>query len=267
MTDKIVFTILGCGSSGGVPRLGNLWGACDPNNPKNIRRRCSLLIQRISSAGKTQVLIDTSPDMRSQLLDAKIGALDAVIYTHEHADHVHGMDDLRMIVINMRKRVRVFAAPSAKASILTRFHYAFETPAGSDYPPILEMNDLPETLLIDGAGGTIEIQSFDVTHGNISVRAIKVNDVLYTPDISQIVSGSEGEFENLDTWIIDALRTTEHPSHFSLSDALAHVERFKPKNAILTNMHFDLDYAKVAEATPEHVVPAYDMMTIKREIN
>ncbi|MEM7242068.1 MAG: MBL fold metallo-hydrolase [Pseudomonadota bacterium] len=267
MADKLVFTILGCGSSGGVPRLGNLWGSCDPNNPKNMRRRCSLLIQRIGKKGKTQVLIDTSPDMRSQLLDTQVGALDAVVYTHEHADHVHGLDDLRMIVFNMRKRITVYAAPSAKSSILSRFNYAFQTPPGSDYPPILEMRDLPDDLSIEGDGGKIDIHSFDVTHGNITVRAIKVNNVLYTPDISAIISGTEVEFKDLDTWIIDALRKIDHPSHFSFTDALEHIDRFKPEHAILTNMHFDLDFAEVEQITPDHVTPAYDLMRIERDIH
>ena len=135
-------TILGCGSSGGVPRLGGHWGACDPGNPKNQRRRCSLLVERISENGTTTVLIDTSPDMRSQLLDANVGRLDGVLYTHAHADHVHGLDDLRMIVINMRARLPVWADAPTKAALMTRFGYAFERPDGSMYPPILEMNEI-----------------------------------------------------------------------------------------------------------------------------
>ena len=143
---ELRFTILGCGSSGGVPRLGGHWGNCDPNNVKNFRKRCSLLIQRFENNNVTNVLIDTTPDMRQQLLDAKIGKLDAVIYTHEHADHLHGLDDLRMIVINMQKRLPVFASKQTKNSILERFGYAFKTPKGSPYPPILDMNDLTETV-------------------------------------------------------------------------------------------------------------------------
>ena len=265
--DKLRFTILGCGSSGGVPRLGNNWGACDPNNPKNRRRRCSLLIERIGARGSTTVLIDTSPDMRAQLLDAGVGALDAVIYTHEHADHVHGLDDLRMIVLNMRARIPVYAAHYTRAALLARFGYAFETPKGSPYPPILEMNDLPENLTIDGAGGPIEIHNFDVDHGNIQVRAIKINNTLYTPDISGIIQGSEEKFQNLDTWIIDALRDTPHPSHFSFDDALAHIKAYAPKTAILTNMHVDLDYAAVEDSTPDHVHAAFDMMQVEMDIS
>ena len=149
-------TILGCGSSGGVPRLGNKWGACDPKNKKNERRRCSILIEQTNSKGTTRVLVDTSPDLRSQLLSANIGELDAVIYTHAHADHVHGLDDLRMIVINMRRRLPVYANKVTKAALIYRFNYAFETPKGSSYPPILDMNEIEGPFEIMGDGGSID---------------------------------------------------------------------------------------------------------------
>ena len=265
--DKLRLTILGCGSSGGVPRLGNNWGRCDPNNPKNRRLRCSLLVERIGAGGTTRVLIDTSPDMRAQLLAADVGTLDAVIFTHEHADHVHGLDDLRMIVINMRKRIPIYAARYTREAILKRFNYAFETPEGSDYPPILEMNSLPSDLRINGAGGSIDIHSFDVKHGRIHVRAIKINNCLYTPDISAVLPKNEGEFEALDLWIVDALRDTPHPSHFSLEEAIAHINRFAPKHAILTNMHIDLDYQTVMDQTADNIEVAYDMMQIELDID
>ena len=137
---EMIFTILGCGSSGGVPRLGGEWGDCDPTNPKNNRRRCSLLIQRRADEGETAVLIDTSPDLRAQLLDAGIGRLDGVVYTHAHADHVHGLDDLRMIVFNMRKRLGVWADGATQNDLISRFGYAFVQPPGSAYPPILDLN-------------------------------------------------------------------------------------------------------------------------------
>ena len=235
---ELRFTILGCGSSGGVPRLGGHWGNCDPNNVKNFRKRCSLLIQRFENNNVTNVLIDTTPDMRQQLLDAKIGKLDAVIYTHEHADHLHGLDDLRMIVINMQKRLPVFASKQTKNSILERFGYAFKTPKGSPYPPILDMNDLTETLEIQGAGGPIKFTSFDVDHGNILVSAIKVNDVLYTPDISTV--RNDTELRDLDYWILDSLRYKPHPSHVNLEQALGLIDRNK-KKSYFTNLNVDLD--------------------------
>jgi len=261
---ELRFTILGCGSSGGVPRLGGHWGNCDPNNVKNFRKRCSLLIQRFDNDNVTNVLIDTTPDMRQQLLDAKIGKLDAVIYTHEHADHLHGLDDLRMIVINMQKRLPVFASKQTKNSILERFGYAFKTPKGSPYPPILDMNDLTETLEIQGAGGPIKFTSFDVDHGNILVSAIKVNDVLYTPDISTV--RNDTELRGLDYWILDSLRYKPHPSHVNLEQALGLIDRYKPKKAILTNLHVDLDYSTLLNETPENVVPAHDGLQIKLKV-
>ena len=261
---ELRFTILGCGSSGGMPRLGGHWGNCDPNNVKNFRKRCSLLIQRFENNNVTNVLIDTTPDMRQQLLDAKIGKLDAVIYTHEHADHLHGLDDLRMIVINMQKRLPVFASKQTKNSILERFGYAFKTPKGSPYPPILDMNDLPETLEIQGAGGPIKFTSFDVDHGNILVSAIKVNDVLYTPDISTV--RNDTELRDLDYWILDSLRYKPHPSHVNLEQALGLIDRYKPKKAILTNLHVDLDYLTLLNETPDNVVPAHDGLQIKLKV-
>ena len=228
---ELVITILGCGSSGGVPRLGGIWGNCDPKNPKNFRKRCSLLVQRIENKSVTSVLIDTTPDMRQQLLDTNIGQLDAVIYTHEHADHLHGLDDLRMIVINMQKRLQVYASKQTKKSILGRFEYAFKTPVGSPYPPILDMNDLPKNLQIHGPGGTIDFTTFDVEHGNILVSAIKVNNILYTPDISALKN--DDEIKNLDYWILDSLRYKPHPSHINLEEALELINKYTDYNTYI----------------------------------
>lgn len=263
---ELRFTILGCGSSGGVPRLGGNWGACDPKNPRNKRRRCSLLIQRFENEGVTSVLIDTSPDMREQLLDAEIGALDAVVYTHEHADHLHGLDDLRMIVLAMKKRLPVFAGPRTRDMIMERFGYAFETPTGSPYPPILDMHDLGSELVVDGAGGQIRINTFDVEHGNIDVRAIRVNDVLYTPDISALMGNPEIDLANIECWILDSLRYTPHPSHANVEQALEWIETYAPKRAILTNMHVDLDYETLDRETPDNVTPAYDGMQLTYKV-
>lgn len=262
MSDQISFRILGCGSSGGVPRLGGLWGACDPTNPKNARRRCSVLVTRTSGNGHTRVLIDTTPDMRSQLLDADVGLLDAVVYTHGHADHVHGIDDLRMVVFNKRERLQVWADGDTTNDLLGRFGYAFVQPKGSSYPPICELNTIDGDITISGAGGDIVLRPFAVQHGSIEALGFRIADVAYLPDVSSIPDDVWPMLEGLDYWIVDALRREPHPTHSHLANTLEWIARVAPKQAILTNMHNDLDYETVAAETPEHVSPAYDGMTI-----
>lgn len=256
------FTILGCGSSGGVPRLGGHWGDCDPENPKNRRRRCSLLVERISDAGTTSVLIDTSPDLREQLLGAGIGRLDAVIYTHAHADHVHGIDDLRMIVFNMRARLPVWADPPTQSALLERFSYAFVQPQGSTYPPILDMNRIEGDVTIEGAGGAITFHPFSVPHGGMDALGFRMDDVVYLPDVAQIPEALWPELDGLDLWIVDALRRDPHPTHSHLAQTLEWIDRARPKRAILTNMHIDLDYETVLAETADHIQPAFDGLTV-----
>lgn len=256
------FTILGCGSSGGVPRLGNNWGACDPRNPRNARRRCSILVEQITDAGTTRVLVDTSPDLRGQLLDAGIGTLDAVVYTHSHADHVHGIDDLRMVVYNMRKRLPVWADGQTQDSLFSRFGYAFVQPEGSSYPPILDMHTIKGPFEISGAGGTIPFLPFEVDHGNIDALGFRIRDVAYLPDVSAMREDNWQHLQGLDTWILDALRYTPHPTHAHLDLSLEWLARSGTRRGVLTNMHIDIDYDTVAAETPDHIVPAYDGMTL-----
>lgn len=260
------FTILGCGSSGGVPRLGGHWGDCDPTNPRNLRRRCSLLVERDGPDGTTTVLIDTTPDMRSQLLDTGTGWLDGVVYTHSHADHVHGIDDLRMIVFNMRERVPVYADGDTQNALLSRFGYAFIQPEGSPYPPILDLRQIDGPLTISGPGGDITLRPFEVNHGSIEALGFRIGDLAYLPDVAKIPDSALDELRDLDCWIIDALRRKPHPTHLCLDEALEWIERMAPKRAVLTNMHIDLDYAQVAAETPDHVDPAYDGMVIEYPI-
>ncbi|NRB00340.1 MAG: MBL fold metallo-hydrolase [Rhodobacteraceae bacterium] len=263
---QLEFRILGCGSSGGVPRLGGIWGDCDPDNPKNRRQRCSVLVSRYEGDAVTRVLVDTSTDMRNQLLDAGVGRLDGVVYTHAHADHVHGLDDLRMIVFNMRQRLPVWADAPTRTDLMARFGYAFVQPEGSDYPPILDLNPLDGPLTITGDGGPITFTPFEVAHGNITALGLRVADVAYLPDVSEIPDAAWPLLENLDCWIIDALRRTPHPSHAHLEKTLGWIDRVAPKHAVLTNMHIDLDYATVMAETPDHIEPAFDGMTLRFEV-
>jgi phosphoribosyl 1,2-cyclic phosphate phosphodiesterase len=262
MTLKL--TILGCGTSGGVPRVGNIWGACDPANPKNRRRRCSLLAERTSHHGTTRIVIDTSPDLREQLIDTNVDHIDAVFLTHEHADQTHGIDDLRSVVLHQRRRIPVYLNQSTAKDIMHRFSYCFVSPPGSDYPPILTQHAIEagENQTIEGKGGEVTLSAFILKHGNIPALGYRIDDAAYTPDVSDIPRESWPLLENLDLWIIDGLRYAAHPSHFSVSDALAWIERFKPRRAVITNLHSDLDYEQLRASLPPQVEPAYDGMRL-----
>ncbi|WP_335949547.1 MBL fold metallo-hydrolase [Salipiger bermudensis] len=262
--NELRFTILGCGSSGGVPRLGGHWGECDPANPRNTRRRCSMLVERDGAQGTTRVLIDTTPDMRQQLLDAGIGHLDAVAWTHSHADHTHGLDDLRQIVFNRRDRLPVWADGDTQNALFARFGYAFVQPEGSPYPPILEMHTIGDgPFTIEGAGGPITLTPFEVDHGSIDALGFRIADVAYLPDVIRIPEASWAHLQGLDCWILDALRRTPHPTHAHLDLALEWIAKAQPKEAVLTNMHIDLDHDIVAAETPDHIRPAYDGMVLR----
>ncbi|MFC2969742.1 MBL fold metallo-hydrolase [Acidimangrovimonas pyrenivorans] len=263
---KLTFTILGSGSSGGVPRLGGHWGACDPSNPKNRRRRCSLLIERETVDGITRILVDTAPDMREQLLDAGVGELDAVVYTHSHADHVHGIDDLRQIVFNTRRRLAVWADGATQDALLGRFGYAFVQPEGSPYPPILDIHTIHGPFEITGDGGTISLHPFHVGHGSIDALGFRIADLAYLPDVVEIYDEAWPHLEGLDCFVVDALRRKPHPTHAHLALALDWIERAAPRRAVLTNMHIDLDYETLEAETPDHITPAYDGMTISYEV-
>ena len=260
--DRLRFTILGCGSSGGVPRLGGNWGDCDPKNPKNNRKRCSLLVQRVNINGTTQVLIDTSPDMRNQLLDAGVGSLDGVMYTHSHADHVHGLDDLRMIYFNMRNRINVWADKSTQNDLIERFKYAFVQPAESPYPPILNLNTLEGVTVVKGEGGSITFNPFQVKHGNMSALGFRIGPLVYLPDVSEMSKKAWDEVSKAKCWILDALRRSPHPSHSHLENSLKWIKKSGIEKAVLTNMHVDLDYEALMNETPKNVEPAFDGMVL-----
>lgn len=264
--ERITATILGCGSSGGVPRIGNIWGSCDPTNPRNRRRRCALLLEGRSagSADPTRVVIDTGCDLREQLLDAHVERVEAVFYTHEHADHTHGIDDLRVLALNNRKRVDVYFAREAGERIREAFGYCFTSLPGSGYPPILDAHIIKagQRLVIDGPGGSIPVEAFAQDHGNIQSLGYRIGGFAYSCDLSGIPPDSRPAVSGLDLWIIDALRPLPHPSHLSLPESLALIAERKPRQAVLTNLHVDMDYAVVEAQTPANVTPAFDGMQI-----
>jgi phosphoribosyl 1,2-cyclic phosphate phosphodiesterase len=261
----LTVTILGCGSSGGVPRVGGGWGACDPANPKNRRRRCSILVERSGNSGTTTVLVDTSPDLREQLLDADVKRLDAVLYSHEHADHTHGIDDLRPLVIHMRRRISVYADHVTGDLLRLRFGYCFHTPPGSDYPPIVTELRLEAGAMvnIEGPGGSVSALPFAMVHGNGMANGFRFGDLAYASDVSAMPDEAVRELSGLDVLIIDALRDTPHPTHFSVPETLAFIEQVKPRRSVLTNLHTDLDYAELAARLPPHIEPAFDGMVIE----
>jgi phosphoribosyl 1,2-cyclic phosphate phosphodiesterase len=258
-------TLLGTASSMGVPRVGPVWGNCDPDNPKNRRRRCALLVQRGVGNRQTTALVDTPPEIREQLLDANIGVLDGVLYTHDHADHTHGIDDLRAVFFNTRRRVPVWADASTRAALEARFEYCFRQQPGSGYPAILEASTLipPESVRIEGKGGAIEAVPIPLEHGGMPALGFRFGNVAYSPDVGGIPDSSVPLLQGLDLWIIDALRPMPHPSHFSVQQALDWVARVGAKRAILTHMTVELDYATLSRQVPPNVQVGYDGMVVE----
>jgi phosphoribosyl 1,2-cyclic phosphate phosphodiesterase len=266
MMDRLRFTILGCGSSGGVPRLGRErpdWGACDPTNPKNRRRRCSMLVERIGAAGVTRLLIDATPDLHPQLLDANVGLLDAVVFTHAHADHTHGIDDLRQVVYNIERRLPVWADGPTQEALISRFGYAFVQPAGSPYPPILDLNTIEGPFAVEGAGGPIDLAPFLCDHGSMDALGFRIGTLAYLPDAVAIPEAHWPILSGLEVWVVDALRRKPHPTHAHLDMTLGWIDRARPARAVLTNMHNDLDYDTLLAELPPHIRPAFDGMVIE----
>jgi phosphoribosyl 1,2-cyclic phosphate phosphodiesterase len=262
------FTILGSGSSGGVPRPALGWGACDPANPKNRRRRTSLLVERRDGRGVTRVLVDTSPDLREQLLDTQVDWLHAVLFTHEHADHTHGIDDLRGLFIRHRRRIDVYLDEFTSKALHTRFGYCFESPPASEYPPIVTEHRLVpgQPVVVGGEGGPITALPILQEHGDIPSLGFRFGPLAYCCDLSDLPPTSVAALRGTEVWIVDALRYRPHPSHFSVDDALRWIERIKPRRAILTNLHADLDYEELRAKLPGHVEPAFDGFTIEMPI-
>jgi len=264
------FTILGSGSSGGVPRADGAWGACDPAEPRNRRSRCSALVRRPgegASALETTVLIDTSPDLRYQTAAAGVTRLDAVLYTHDHADQSHGIDDLRAFYLTSRQRTPCFMDAATYNTLTDRFRYIFEAQTG--YPAICDPRRLPplgESWRIEGPSGAIPVTTFDQDHGSVRSVGYRFGDVAYSSDVVDLPPQAMAALQGLDVFVVDALRYTPHPTHAHLAKALEWIETLKPARAILTNLHQDLDYAVLSSQLPPNVTPAYDGLTFDSDV-
>lgn len=248
--------ILGCGTSSGVPRIGNDWGECDPAEPRNRRRRVSILVEE----GEARVLVDTGPDLRDQLLDADVTALSAVIWTHDHADHCHGIDDLRQLYHFRGAPIPGYARQETLDSLHQRFGYVFKGAAG--YPPVAEAHLLPDQLTIGG----LAIAIVDQPHGSITSAGIRFDaagrSIAYSTDFNLLTEEMAALFKGVDLWIVDALRRRPHPTHPHLDQALAWIDRIAPRRAILTHMDNSMDYQALRAVLREDVEPGYDGMTI-----
>lgn len=263
---RVKLTILGCGASPGVPRIDGDWGACDPNEPRNRRSRCGVLIERFDGAARpTRVVIDTGPEIRLQLIDAKANAIDGVVYTHSHADHVHGIDDLRAFALTSGSMVDVYADDLTYLKLENAFGYCFRSLPGSFYPPILKRKRLAAGVPfeVDGPGGSLRIVPIRQIHNDIETIGIRVGGIAYCCDVNEFPPESIAALEGVDTWILGALRYKPHPSHLSVAQAIEWVERVKPRRAILTHLHADLDYRKLASELPAGMEPAYDGLTVE----
>ncbi len=267
MSGALEFTVLGSGSSGGVPRGDGDWGACDPADSKNRRTRCSLLVRRRGPdpEQETTVFVDTSPDFREQALSARVRRVDAVLYTHDHADQAHGIDDLRVFAGRMRRPVPCFMDPITYERLTGRFGYIFR--GEGPYPPICDARRLPphgSSWRIDGPSGTIPISTFVQDHGlgGASV-GYRFGDVAYSADVVDLEGSAFAALAGVRVWIVDALRWTPHPTHAHVDKALGWIARVKPERAILTNLHIDLDFETLKRALPGGVVPAYDGLRVE----
>ena len=252
------FTILGCGSSMGVPRADGFFGKCNPKNPRNYRSRCSALIKTKNET----ILIDTSPDLRQQLINNKIKFVDKVFYSHMHADQTHGINDLRVFYLKNKKTIPVFADNNTKRYLLNSFKYCF-TNNSKEYPAILKLNSINKKLLIKDGNRKIQVKPIKVKHGNVnSICYIIDSRLAYISDVSSINLKDYNHFKNLKYLIIDCLWVRYHPSHLNLENSLKLINLFKPEKAILTNLHSDLDYDYLKKILPKKIIPAYDGLTL-----
>ena len=253
---KNKFTILGCGSSVGSPWITGNWGSCNKKNKKNIRTRCSahFLINDIS------ILIDTSPDIKSQITNNKIKDLDSILFTHEHADHTSGIFELRPFFWKYKKTLNIYGEKSTVDDLKKRYDYCFKYKKG--YVPILKSNIIKNNFEICSGKKRININCFNVKHGLIYSTAYVINKVAYISDCSEILKKNYKDLNNLNYLIIDCLKITKHPGHFNLEKALFLSKQLKPKKTILTNLHTDLDYNHLIKVLPKNILPGFDGLSI-----
>ncbi len=274
-------TILGCGSSGGVPRVGGAdgrgdWGSCDPKELRNRRLRCSLLVERAHATrgfardAVTSAVIDTSPDFRAQMLAAEVAHVDAVAMTHDHADQSHGIDDLRAFAIRNRRRVPVYLDRETSGGLIDRFRYCFEQAAGSWYPAILEERPIPPcgaAFVISGPAGEIPLVAFLQHHGQVNSLGFRIGDLAYSSDVVGLPEESFEVLKGVKIWIIDALQVATHGTHANLAQTLRWIERVAPARAILTNLHVTMDYRSLVRDLPQGVEPAYDGLVVSFDVD
>lgn len=263
-------TVLGCGGAGGVPLVGNDWGVCDPGEPKNRRRRVSILIEDgPDKTNPTRLMVDTSPDLREQMLDAAVKRLDGVIFTHNHADHVHGVDDLRQFNRGQRMVIPAYTDAKTAASLRERFGYVFEPPGEHNgktnyYKPCLELHEVAPgaAFAVSGPGGDIPVLPFDQDHGFMRTLGLRFGDVAYSTDVVNMPEESFAALAGVGLWIVDCFAREPHPTHVHLAKVLQWIERVQPDCAVLTHMGTALDYGTLLRELPQGVVPGYDGMTI-----
>ena len=250
------FIILGCGSSMGVPRPDGSFGNCNPKEKKNYRTRCSAII----SSNSNNTLIDTSPDLRFQLIKNKINKIDRVLFSHFHADQTHGINDLRIFFIKNKKKIPVYSDSLTKKYLEKTFNYCFKKTLS--YPAILQMYRLKKNNVFKDFNSNLNIRSVKVKHGEVECNAFIINNkCAYLSDVSMIYPKDYKYFKNLKYFIIDCLRYNSHPSHYNLDQVLELAKILKPKKTILTNLHSDLDYKKLIKVLPKSIIPAYDGMS------
>jgi len=271
MSAKLEVVILGCGSSGGVPRADGAWGACDPADSRNRRTRCSLMVRRPSDDRGperwTTLVVDASPEFRLQTAAAGAKRLDALLMTHDHADQSHGIDDIRAFAQRQRAKIPCHADAATTANLLRRFGYIFRGEAS--YPPIADLVRIPDhgaPWSIDGPSGPIPVASFDQDHGEVRSVGYRFGPVAYSSDVLNLDEAAFSALEGVRLWIVDALRYAPHPTHAHVERTLGWIKRVRPERAVLTNLHIDLDYAELSGRLPPGVEAAWDGLAFEFDL-